>query len=337
MPESARMNTPNKTLPTRMLPTKALAWDDFRLIRAIAEKRALPAAAIALGLNHSTVFRRLGQIEEALGIKLFERHRSGYVATPAGDEMAQLAERFDGDINAFALKLAGQDIKPAGELRVTTNDTLLVDLLTPVLAAFLVQCPDIRLDVLLSNQSLNLSKRDADVAIRATDNPPETLVGRRAARIAWALYGRAADFSDAGTVPIEELWEQRWVSLGEQFTALKAVRYLAQHVAPERIVYKVNTVLGLSEAVEAGIGIGFLPCFIADTKPGLTRLAAPDPGFSADLWLLTHPDLRHSPRVRLFLDFMAVELGRMKPLIEGALAISPRAASTPESAGITAS
>jgi DNA-binding transcriptional LysR family regulator len=320
------MNTPTKTLLPKAPPAKTLAWDDFRLIKAIADQRALPAAATALGLNHSTVFRRLGQIEEALGLKLFERHRSGYVATPAGDEMAQLAERVDGDISAFELRLAGQDITPAGEVRVTTNDTLLVDLLTPVFAAFLKQCPDIRLDVLLSNQSLNLSKRDADVAIRATDNPPETLVGRKAARIAWALYGRAADFSDAEAVEIESLWEQRWVSLGEQFTALKAVRYLARHVAPERIVYKVNTVLGLSEAVEAGIGIGFLPCFIADRKPGLTRLAAPDPGFSADLWLLTHPDLRHSPRVRLFLDFLAGELGRMKPLIEGALAISPRAA-----------
>ena len=314
---------PTKTTPPT-LPTKALAWDDFRLIKAIAERRALPAAAHSLGLNHSTVFRRLGQIEEALGVKLFERHRSGYVATPAGDEMAQLAERLDSDISAFALKLAGREITPAGELRVTTNDSLLVDLLTPVFAGFLAQCPDIRLDVLLSNQALNLSKRDADVAIRATDNPPETLVGRKAARIAWALYGRADAFADASAVPIESLFEHSWVSLGDGFAALKAVRYLAEHVAPGRIVYKVNTVLGLAEAVEAGIGIGFLPCFIADTKPGLTRLAPPDPGFSADLWLLTHPDLRHSPRVRLFLDFMAAELGRMKPLIEGGLALSPR-------------
>jgi DNA-binding transcriptional LysR family regulator len=307
MPESVRMN----------LATKTLAWDDFRLIKAIAETRALPAAATALGLNHSTVFRRLGQIEEAIGLKLFERHRSGYVATPAGEEMTLLAERFDSDISAFAIRLAGQEIKPAGELRVTTNDTLLVDLLTPILAAFLAQCPDIRLDLLLSNQSLNLSKRDADVAIRATDRPPETLVGRRAARIAWALYGRAADFVGEADAGIETLWGRNWVSLGDQFTMLKAVKYLAEHVAPERIVYKVNTVLGLAEAVEAGIGIGFLPCFIADTKPGLMRLAAPDPGFSADLWLLTHPDLRHSPRVRLFLDFVAAEIGRLKPLIEG--------------------
>ncbi len=309
----------------KMTPTpKKLSWDDFRLIKAIADQRALPAAAAALDLNHSTVFRRLGQIEDALGLKLFERHRSGYVATPAGDEMSRLAERVDEDITTFSRRLAGQEIKPAGELRVTTNDSLLVDMLTPVFAGFLARCPDIRLDILLSNQAMNLAKRDADVAIRATDDPPDTLVGRRAARIAWALYGRASDFPGTETIEPAATRERNWVSLGEHFAAMKTVRYINQHVAPERIVYRVNSVLGLSEAVEAGIGIGFLPCFISDTKPGLTRLAAPEPAFSADLWLLTHPDLRHSPRVRLFLDYMATELGRMKPLIEGTQALSPR-------------
>ena len=296
---------------------KGLAWDDFRLIRAIAEKRALPAAAVALGLNHSTVFRRLGQIEEALGLKLFERHRSGYVTTPAGDEMAELAERVDQDITAFARRLAGQEIKPAGELRVTTNDTLLVDLLTPLLAGFLGRCPEIRLDIVLSNQALNLSRRDADVAIRATDNPPESLIGRRAGRLAWALYGRSGDAELRQAALEGALWERAWVSLGDQFTSLKAVRYLQKHVAPERVVYRVNTVLGLAEAVEAGIGIGFLPCFIADRRPGLVRLSDPDPELAADLWLLTHPDLRHSPRVRVFLDYMAGELTRIRPFIEG--------------------
>ena len=295
-----------------------LAWDDFRLIKAISETRALPAAALGLGLNHSTVFRRLGQIERVLGLKLFERHRGGYVATPAGEEMAQLAGRMDEDITTFERRLAGQEIKPAGELRITTNDTLLVDLLTPIFAGFMLQCPDIRLDVLLANQALNLSQRDADVAIRATDTPPETLVGRRAARIAWALYARTSAFPDRVAVDRASLASsERWVSLGDEFSALKAVRYLRQHVAHERIVYRVNTVLGLAEAVESGIGIGFLPCFIGDTRPGLERLEAPDPAFAADLWLLTHPDLRHSPRVRLFLDYLAGELGRLKTLLEG--------------------
>jgi len=312
MPETARMI---------QAAAKPLAWDDFRLIKAIADKRALPAAAAALGINHSTVFRRLGQIEEALGVRLFERHRSGYVATPAGEEMIQLAARVDDDINAFTRKLAGQEITPAGELRLATNDTLVVDLLTPLFAQFLVQCPDIRLDILIGNRAANLSKRDADVAIRATDNPPETLIGRKPARIAWALYGRAADFPDIEPPPVEELWQRSWISLGEEFTLMKAVRYVALHVPPERVAYKVNTVLGLAEAVEAGIGIGFLPCFIGDTRPGLTRLAPPEPTLGTDLWLLTHPDMRHTPRVRLFMDFLATEVARLKPLLEGERAI----------------
>jgi len=241
--------------------------------------------------------------------------------TPAGEEMAGLAERMDEDVAAFARKLAGTALTPSGEVRVTTNDTLLVHMLTPIFAAFRRACPDIRLDVVLTNQSLNLSKRDADVAIRATDAPPETLIGRRLATIAWALYGRRADFpqTEAGEPGSDSLalTDRPWVALGDNLATLKAARYVRERVAPERIAYKVNTVLGLTEAVEAGIGIGPLPCFIADCRPGLTRLGSPIADFSIGLWLLTHPDLRHSARVRTVLDFTAAEISRLKKHIEG--------------------
>jgi len=306
-------------------PFKNLAWDDFRLIKAIADVRSLPAAAALIGINHSTVFRRLGQIEEALGAKLFERHRSGYTLTTVGEEMVALAQRVDDDITAFTRKMAGREIAPAGELRVTTNDSLLVHLLTPSFAKFRTACRNVRLDVVLANQELNLSKRDADVAIRATDNPPETLVGRRVATIAWALYGRADAFPEPQTIPQEELFEHDWVSLGENLATLKAVKFVHQHVPSERIGYRVNTVLGLAEAVEQGLGIGHLPCFIGDARPDLVRLAPPNPEFSADLWLLTHPDLRHSPRVRVFLDFLASEIAQQRRLIEGSAQNPPEA------------
>lgn len=217
--------------------TSSVAWDDFRLIKAIAEARSLPAAAELIGLNHSTVFRRLGQIEESLGTRLFERHRSGYVPTPAGEEMAALAERLETDIAGFTRRLAGREILPAGELRVTTNDSLLVELLTPLFAVFMKQCPDIKLDVLLGNQALNLSKRDADVAIRATDNPPENLVGRRVAQIGWALYGRAADFPEGAPADQSELVGQRWISLGDQFSNFKVVQYRQKHIPADQTVY----------------------------------------------------------------------------------------------------
>ena len=301
--------------------SKSLAWDDLRLVKAIADARSLPAAAAWIGINHSTAFRRLKQIEATLGVALFEKHRSGYTLTAAGEEIAALAARVDEDVAAVTRKLAGQDVAPSGELRVATNDSLLVDLLTPLFAAFRVRCPGVRLDILIGNQALNLAKRDADVAIRATDNPPENLVGRRAARIAWALYGRAADFSDSAGAANGVPKERNWVSLGEQLGALNVVKWIAANIPVERVVYKVNTVLGLAEAVEAGVGVGYVPCFIGDARPSLARLGPPEPEFGSDLWLLTHPDLRHSARVRVFLDFLAAELARRRSFIDGTGAI----------------
>lgn len=299
-------------------PTHQMSWDDFRLVKAIADTRGLTGAADRLGINHSTAFRRLGQLEQNLGVRLFERHRSGYAPTPPAEEMVALAERMEEEVAILSRRLAGCELSPSGELRVTTNDTLLAHLLTPIFARFRDAYPNIRLDVVLANQALNLSKRDADIAIRATDNPPETLVGRRLATIAWALYGRRSEFPDGRQgVNLRDLYDRPWVTLGDNLAGLRVARFTREHVAAENIGLRVNTVLGLTEAVEAGVGIGHLPCFIADTRPSLVRLSDIVPEFSTGLWLLTHPDLRHSARVRAFLDFVGAEIVKHRLAIEG--------------------
>ncbi|OYX87294.1 MAG: LysR family transcriptional regulator, partial [Xanthobacter sp. 35-67-6] len=127
-----------------------IAWDDFRLVKAVAETRSLAGAAEMLGVNHSTVFRRLGTLEATLGTRLFERARSGYAPTPTGEEMVRLADRMAEDILAVERRITGQDLRPSGELRVTTNDTLLVHLLTPIFGSFHAAYPEIRLEVLVS-------------------------------------------------------------------------------------------------------------------------------------------------------------------------------------------
>jgi len=172
----------------RMQLRSMLSWDDFRYVKAIADTRSLGGAAAELGVNHSTVFRRLAQIETQLGSRLFERSRSAYALTPCGEEMVRLAERMGEDIVTFERQVTGHDLRPSGELRVTTNDVALVYLMTDVFADFRRAYPEISLDVVVANQALNLSKRDADVAIRATDHPPETLIGRRVAGTAWAVF-----------------------------------------------------------------------------------------------------------------------------------------------------
>jgi DNA-binding transcriptional LysR family regulator len=299
--------------------TSNLAWDDFRLIKAIADHDGLTGAAAALNVNHSTVFRRLGQIEEQLGLPLFERRKTGYVATVAGAEMAALAGRMEEDVTAFGRRLAGRDVAPSGEVRVTTTDTLYLNMLLPIFAAFRLSNPAIRLDVVIGNQTLNLSRRDADVAIRASDTPGETLVGRRLATLTWAIYGRAQDrLTPDESADSDLLFQRDWVTLGDQLGYVKAARYVRDRVAPEKIALKSSAVLGLTEAVEQGLGIGPLPCFIADQRPGLIRLMPPDPDFSTGLWILTHPDIRNAPRVRAFMEFVGGELAKKRPLIEGA-------------------
>lgn len=299
--------------------TSKLAWDDFRLIKAIADAGGLTGAAAALNVNHSTVFRRLGQIEEQLGHALFERRKTGYVATSAGEEMTTLASRIDDDVTAFGRRLAGRDLAPSGDLRVTTTDTLYLHVLLPIFAAFRAAHPLIRLDVVMASQTLNLSRRDADVAIRASDSPGETLVGRRLANLNWAVYARAdAPATEAEAHEPKLLFKRDWVALGDPLGYVKAARYVRDHVPAERIALRSSAVLGLTEAVEHGIGIGPLPCFIADQRPGLVRLLPPDPDFSTGLWILTHPDIRHAPRVRAFMDFVGGELAKRKGQLEGA-------------------
>lgn len=284
----------------------ATSWDDFRLVKAIADARSLVGAADALSLNHSTIFRRLGALEGALGAKLFERSRNGYAPTPAGQEMIALAARMEQEIVTFERAIAGRDPKPAGELRITTNDSFLHWLIGPALASFRIAFPDISLDIVVADEPLNLSRRDADVAIRATSEPTETLVGRRIAAICWAPYAPEG-WSPGETAP--------WIGFGEGLAISGGRRWLDENIAPGAISCRVDSVAGLAAAMSAGLGAALLPCFVGDAIAGARRIGEPFPA-GDDMWILTHADLRQSARVRAFMDHMGAELGRLRAKIE---------------------
>ena len=288
-----------------------IAWDDFRLVRAVAERGGLTRAAAHLGINHSTAFRRLAQIEAALDVALFERLRTGYRPTPAGEAMLAAAARMEADVAQFGRAVAGRAQSPAGELRVTAPASFVRDLLMPILARFLALYPAMRVEVVQAEEALNLSRRDADVAIRATSrNPPANLVGRRLSGIAWAIYGRA----DRGA---ERPGQERWVGLSETVAGGHFTTFLATRSAPERVALRLNSVDGLREAIAAGIGIGPLPCYVGDACPDLRRLGEPEPDLHAHLWLLTHADLRQAVRVRAFMDFAAEAILPLRKRFEG--------------------
>jgi DNA-binding transcriptional LysR family regulator len=293
-----------------------ISWDEFRLVKAIADTGSLAGAGDTLGLNHSTVFRRLNALEQELGSRLFERARTGYAPTPAGEEMVTLATRMLDDITDFERRVAGRDVKPSGELRITTNDSLVAHLATPIFGAFRQSYPEISLDIVIENRALNLSRRDADVALRATAEPPETLVGRRIATIAWGVYG-PVNGPVAPVAEAAELAGENWIGFGDSIGGIGPARWLSRMAPAGRVGYRLNTVLGLSQAIEAGLGIGMLPCFIGDASDRLRRLVSIPFTFDASLWLLTHPDLKNSARIRAFIEFVGRELTRQRALIEG--------------------
>lgn len=292
-----------------------LQWDDLRFVLALGRAGSLVGAGRLLGVNHSTVQRRLGQMEARLGVRLFERGVEGCTPTAMGEDALALAERLDGEIDGLARRLHGQDTRLTGTLRVTTTDTLLAGALDGVLAAFSRRHPGIDLDLVVDNRFLSLSKRDADVALRPSRDPPETLVGRRICTIASAVYGPAQDIEAEGHDPDASGWS--WIVPDDSLAHLPAARAPYASVAHVRAGVRVNTLMGMLAATRAGMGLAALPCFLADPDPALRRVRPPDPSLSSELWLLTHRDLRKVARVRAFLDVAERELRAMQDLFEG--------------------
>jgi DNA-binding transcriptional LysR family regulator len=286
-----------------------VAWDEFRLVRAIADRGGLAPAAAHLGINPSTAFRRLAAVETELGARLFERHRSGYVPTPAGEAMAAAAARMEEEVARFDREVADRAQTPSGLLRVTAAATLVTDLLMPMLGRFRARFRQVQIELITSEEALNLSRRDADVALRATREPPPNLVGRRLGTIAWAVYGPAQGKADGA--------DADWVSPSEAVAGGQFARFVAARAGPERVALRLNSVQGLCEAICEGVGIGPLPCYRGDRIAGLRRLSGPEPELAGTLWLLTHPDLRHAARVRAFMDHVAAEVAPLRPAMEG--------------------
>ncbi|MDH3444823.1 MAG: LysR family transcriptional regulator [Deltaproteobacteria bacterium] len=290
-------------------------WDDLRYVLAIGRTGTLSGAARALEVTHSTVFRRIGLIEERMGVRIFERFRDGYTLTSAGEEIVRVAKGVEENVSDLERRILGRDMRPSGIVRVTTTDTLLARLLPAMFAAFRGSHPEIDLEVIVSNEFISLTKRDADVAIRATSQPTETLVGRRICNIATAVYASRSYLARASSHV--GLTTDPWVSPDDSLPHLLSARWLRSLRPEVSVSCRVNTVLGMLEAAKAGMGLAALPCFLADLEPSLVRIKSPIKELTTQLWLLTHKDLRRVARIRAFLDFMAGELSKKKPLLEG--------------------
>ena len=293
-----------------------MEWDDYRHFLAIEQAGSVLGAAKRLGVNHTTVLRRIASLERRLGVRLFERLRTGYTPTTAGEELRDVVLRVQQALLDAEHRLSGKDLQLSGVVRVATTDTLSAGLLLPHLRAFRELHPRIQLQVIGSNQFANLTQREADVAIRATNQPPDNMLGRKIGLARSAVYGAPRYLRERG----HDLASDRhdWIGLDETLAHLPEYRWLERRVPPERIVLRLNNLLHKVAAVKDGHGIAPLLCFLAEREPDLIRLTEPEPLFDTDIWLLGHPDLRQVARVRAFMDFITQRAATDK-LLQGGL------------------
>lgn len=284
-------------------------WDDCQYFLAVAAEGSVSAAARRMAQSHSTVIRRLDKLEGALDVRLFERFQSGYVLTATGEELLALLNPIDEGMQDVVRKIGGSNASLRGSIRVTTTDTLLEPVVLPAVASFRLAYPGIRIQLMVDNRFVNLSRRDADVAIRPSNVPPDNLVGRKAGTLRTAPYAAHRYLARHGGG--DGSWDGHdWVAPDESLGHLRQAAWLRQYVPVERHVVSVDSLLGMVGAVEAGLGAGMLLCLLADGRSGLAQLAPADPALDTDVWILSHPDLRRVKRIRAFTDFLFQELAR---------------------------
>jgi DNA-binding transcriptional LysR family regulator len=297
-------------------------WNDLNLVLAICRTGTLSGAAKALGVNHSTVFRRVNAIERQLGVRLFDRQPDGYAMTEAGEAMQRTAEAIDERVHDLHRELLGRDLRLQGPLRITAPEGIAVRILTPLLSEFCAEHPRIRLSLITTSDALQLSRREADVALRVTRKPPEQLIGRRICRFRFALY---AARSYLKTHSETELEDHRWILTEESFEQLPAALWKKKHRSTAQIQFTSNSLMATIAAVRRGLGVAPLPCFVGDDERSLVRLTDPLEELTMDLWVLTHPDLRSTARVSAMTAFLVEAMSRHKAQFEGSQAPGTRA------------
>jgi DNA-binding transcriptional LysR family regulator len=290
-----------------------MEWDDVRIFLALVRAGSVRAAAAKAGVSHSTVARRVEAFETRLGVKLFDRLPSGYVLTAAGEDLLEVAEKVENELDGVQRRLVGQDRRLSGVIRVTMVDVIATHLLMPDLTEFRRLYPNIELEVVTTYEPLDLTRREADVAIRFVKNPPDHFIGHRLTTVANAAYATQDyldrhDLADPSSVS--------WIGYGEPSPFPKWVKQSDYPHVPAKGVF--DSMLLQLEAARCGMGMASLPCFMGDPDPELCRIPPGEarPGF--DLWLLRHRDTRSTARLRVFSEFIGAAVAKHRPLLEGA-------------------
>jgi len=268
---------------------------DLEVTLALVRGATLATAGERLGVDASTVFRSLQRIERGLGRALFERTRSGYVATELASELAEHAERMEAALEAARSSAEVAPAQISGTVRITTTDTVLHGLVAPALRSLQTTHPMLSYELHTGNELASLTRRDADIAVRATKRPPPHLVGKQVGPIRVAVY--AARKGGVRRFAEVEAGKSDWIAPDDALPEHPSVVWRKRRFPKAVPRYRVSSILSVLELVALGLGVGVVPLFLAEGRSDLVRLTEALDECETELWLLTHPESRHLRRV----------------------------------------
>jgi DNA-binding transcriptional LysR family regulator len=261
---------------------------DLNLILALVRGKTLARAADLLKVDVSTVFRAVRRLEASVGTALFEKSRAGYQPTSAAIVLAQQAESAEQALALAQISLEQGQQVVSGTVRLTCTEAVLQSLLLPALPRFMPNYPGLKLELNTSNSFANLSRRDADIALRLTNAPPEHLVGSRLGTVSYRVCASEAYLQRCGPVGLENM---TWIAPDDFLPDHPTVTWRRQHLPSVNLTFRCSSMLAVAQLVRAGMGVAALPDFMLQ-EGELQRLSESLEGYDTALWLLTRPDCR---------------------------------------------
>jgi DNA-binding transcriptional LysR family regulator len=285
-------------------------WDDLKIILAISRCGTMSGAASQLNVQHSTVSRRIKAFEKQLGSNLIRRNKGTYELTKAGIKVRDAAIKVEREITSVDGALLSKNDPLIGTLRITTISSLASTILMPMFSAFSKAHPQIDLHIMVSNSTASLANREADVAIRLSNAPPESLIGKHAVTVSSTVYG-SSDYLKKHNTNKDDL---KWLGVtccGFHKTWTKESCDITTHQ------FNIDDALLTSAALREGLGVSYLPCCVGDNEPSLVRYCEPDSKFDLGLWILIHTESKHNARVLVFRDYMINAIEKKKKIFAG--------------------
>ena len=294
-------------------------WDDLKYLLGVARHGSTLAAGRALDVDQSTVQRRLAELERRIGQSLVQRHPTGYRLTEFGEQMLPYAERIEQAVLAFEHRLAEWKAEASGVIRMTCPEPLVYRITQAgLIDRFHALHPAIHVQFVMSDKYLDLTKGDADVALRSGDTEDGELVGRRIGDSIWAVYASRTYIERNGRPErVEDLDAHALVGFDETMANHRAAQWLRKVAPNASLAARCHSVLGLISSIKAGVGVGPLPIALGDAEPDLVRVIESVPELTRIWRLLTTPEIRRTPRVSAFFDFIVGEIETLRPIITG--------------------